>query len=517
MRCKPLAITFVFVAAMALGSSNSLTPNSYACDTMVALPDATVTGTTILGKNSDRPIWDCQPIFLHPAREGGGTLQLEYRSIPDTGSIATVGSSPYWCWGYEEGQNEFGVTIGNEAIFTKTFAEAVKSPPAEEGLLGMDILRLALERGKTAHEAMRVITDMTSKYGQWGSGVPCFEHAAGGYDNSYIVADAKEAYIVETCGNRWAVKRVTKGVYTISNEPTIRCMWFDMSPDLIDYAIKQGWWPEELRDSFDFAYALNNPGAARHLSHPRIMRSTQLLKEKQGEICPRYMMRVLRDHYDTTFLKGPKYNAADPDFQTLCMHVSPPNFTWGNTASSCVGIIYDVEKDKRLPEFWWTPVSPCNGAYVPFFAQGSKIPQICSTAGTAGKTVTPPPQAKQDSFSANSYWWLFRELMDKTKGDAVMSYPGYYSVRNPIVRAVFDDLEKKFAARCWKVNQHAAKLYLAGNKAAAATLLDKFTADCVNKVIDRMARIKKAFEVIGDPAKPEWSKYSVLDDTGFPK
>jgi hypothetical protein len=37
-----------------------------------------------------------------------------------------------------------------------------------------------------------------------------------------------------------------------------------MSPDLIDYCINQGWWPEELRDSFDFAYALNNPAAARH-------------------------------------------------------------------------------------------------------------------------------------------------------------------------------------------------------------------------------------------------------------
>lgn len=490
----------------------------WACDTMVALPDATTTGTTILGKNSDRPIWDCQPMFLYPARDGGGTLKLEYRSIPDTGAYATVGSSPYWCWGYEEGQNEFGVTIGNEAIFTKVFVEATRNPPAREGLLGMDILRLALERGKTAKEAMRVICDLVSKYGQWGSGVPTFDHAGGGYDNSYIVADAKEAYIVETLGNRWAVKRVTSGVYSISNEPSIRTEWYDMSPDLIDYAIRQGWWPEELRDSFDFAYAMNNPGAARHLSHPRTMRSMQLLTEnKDGGVSPRWMMRVLRDHYDTTFLKGPKYNAADPDFQTLCMHVSAPNFTWGNTASSCVAVIYDIDRDKMLPEFWWTPVSPCNGAYVPFFAQGSTIPQICSTAGTAGKTVTAPPEAKQDSFSSSSYWWLFRELMDLTKGDAVMSYPGYFNVRNPIVRAVFDDLERNFAAASWKVNKDAAKLYLAGNKRAAANILDRFTASCVDQVLDKMARIKRAYKVIGGPAKPDWLKYSVLDATGYPK
>jgi secernin len=154
---------------------------------------------------------------------------------------------------------------------------------------------------------------------------------------------------------------------------------------------------------------------------------------------------------------------------------------------------------------------------VPFFAQGSKIPEICSKAGTAGKTVTAPPEAKQDSFSSGSYWWLFRELMDLTKGDAVMSYPGYFNVRNPIVRAVFDDLEKKFAAQCWKVNKMAAASYLAGDKDTAAKILDEFTAGCVDQVLDKMARIKKAYQALGDPPKPDWAKYSVLDATGFPK
>ena len=110
-----------------------------------------------------------------------------------------------------------------------------------------------------------------------------------------------------------------------------------------------------------------------------------------------------------------------------------------------------------------------------------------------------------------------RELMDLTKGDAVMSYPGYFNVRNPIVRAVFDDLERNFAAASWKVNKDAAKLYLAGNKRAAANILDRFTASCVDQVLDKMARIKRAYKVIGGPAKPDWLKYSVLDATGYPK
>lgn len=31
-------------------------------------------------------------------------------------------------------------------------------------------------------------------------------------------------------------------------------------------------------------------------------------------------MRILRDHYEGTFLGGPYFNAALPDFLTLCMH-----------------------------------------------------------------------------------------------------------------------------------------------------------------------------------------------------
>jgi len=466
---------------------------SYACDTMVALPDATTTGTTILGKNSDRPIYDCQPLMFNARAKhaSGSALKLEYVEIPQVAeTYATIGSSPYWCWGYEEGINEFGVAIGNEAIFTKTFTKGVADCKAGQepsrGLLGMDLLRLGLERGKTAREALEVITKLVEKYGQWGSGVPCVGDIQGGYDNSYIITDAKEAWVLETVGKRWIAKRFTKGVTSISNEPSIRCHWDLTSPDLIDFAVEQGWWPADKKDSFDFGLAYIDFKTPLHLSHARAMRSRELLgQKKEGEVCPRWMMRTLRDHYDTTFLQGPYFNAALPDFLSICMHVSPAAFTWGNTASSAVFIL--PESKERLPVFWWTPCPPCTGLYIPFFVHGSKLPSILSQAGKAGKSVTPPPEAVQDQYSPDSWWWQFRELIDMVKGDEIGSK---YNERQPMVRAAFDELEKKFAAEAWKAEQKAVALRKAGKVKEATAVLDEFMAKCVEEGLAAVKALK---------------------------
>jgi hypothetical protein len=98
------------------------------CDTWVALKDATAARRVLFAKNSDRTVFDCQPLFLHPRRAwpAGATIDLGRISIPQAAETnATLGSSPYWCWGYEEGMNEFGVVIGNEGVFTKPLLDAL--------------------------------------------------------------------------------------------------------------------------------------------------------------------------------------------------------------------------------------------------------------------------------------------------------------------------------------------------------------------------------------------------------
>lgn len=460
------------------------------CDTWVALRDVTSSGSVIFAKNSDRPIFDCQPLSLSPRASwpAGAVVQLEYLALPQVAeTYATLGAGPYWCWGYESGVNEHRVAIGNEAIFTRTYHElAAASREGERpplGVLGMDLIRLALERSRTAAQAVETMGRIVEQHGQFGSAVPGKDHAAGGYDNAFIVADPAEAWVFEALGRRWVARRVPSGSASISNQVSARGAWDAGSADLAEYARTQGWWPAAA--PLDVAQAYGSETVPRQVSQIRAARSQELLAKRHGRITEQWMMRIARDHYEGTFLRGPAFDPANPDFHTLCMHVSPADFTWGNTASGCVVELRDAPDAPLV--FWWTPGPPCNGCYVPFFVHGTRLPEIVSRAGTAGKRTVAPPDAPIDTWAPDSYWWLFRELIDRVKGDAVRSLPGYYQRRNRLVRARFDPLEQAFAAETPAVLERYAAT-------GGAAVLDGFTARCVEQVVAALRELLAEFE-----------------------
>jgi secernin len=358
----------------------------------------------------------------------------------------------------------------------------------------MDLVRLALERCQSAGQAVELIGRLVEQYGQFGSGLPASDHARGGYDNSFMIADPSEAWVLEAVGTRWAARRIAQPYASISNQPSIRTAWDQGSPDLATYAVEQGWWPAGAQGSFDFARAYIDQNVARQLSHIRAMRSSQLLADQSGRVGVPWMMRMARDHYEDTFLHGPYFDAADPDFLSLCMHVSPAQFTWGNTASSCVAAL--PSGAEQLPIFWWTPGPPCNGCYVPFFVHGSRLPAIVSSAGTFGKRVAAPDQAHEDEFSADSYWWLFRRLMDAVKGDPLRSLPDHYESRNRMVRERFDPIEQAFMAETPDVVGKAASL-VGTDKPAAVDLLDAFTAKCLRTTVTALRDLLALFDSEG--------------------
>ncbi|MFX1392297.1 MAG: peptidase C69 [Promethearchaeota archaeon] len=251
------------------------------CDTFVALGNSTKDGIVIFGKNSDRLINEAQLITYAPRMRysKGDNLKCTHISIPQiTETAEVILSQPFWIWGGEMGANEYGVVIGNEAI-------ATKEPLKNTGLLGMDLLRLGLERGKTAKQALDVIIALLEKYGQGGA-----HHQTGAnYHNSMIIVDPRDAYILEMAGDWWIVE-IVKNFRSISNDISIRGKGDMRREGMIQHAIEAGY----SNDDNDFDFALTFASAQSFPSY--IECSMRQLSQNEGEITPEMMMKFLREH-----------------------------------------------------------------------------------------------------------------------------------------------------------------------------------------------------------------------------
>lgn len=178
------------------------------CDTLCKVGK----NTTLFAKNSDREPDELQLVEYYPRSERTGKTKATYIEVEYVGETnAVVVSRPYWMWGAEMGVNEHGVAIGNQAIFSRRKQE-------EKALLGMDLVRLGLEKGRSAREALEAILHYLEAYGVGGSNSanhPLY------YDNSFLIVDRNEGYILETEGKEYEFQRVEEAD-SISNYPRLR-------------------------------------------------------------------------------------------------------------------------------------------------------------------------------------------------------------------------------------------------------------------------------------------------------
>lgn len=298
------------------------------CDTLCV---RTVNGM-VFAKNSDRHPDEAQVVEAHERRPAGSHLATQYLTLDDPGAFAFTGSRPTWLWGVEHGVNEYGVAIGNEKIWTVDRPQDL--PPA---LLGMDLVRLGLERARSADDALVIMTGLLEQHGQGGSGEP---HANEPYFSSFLVVDPDTAWIIETSARTWAARRIDQGGCAISNRISLRDDWTlassNVAPgtDFDAYRL-----PSMPTGVADHRLAITNDAAAHAQSVADVA-------------------AVLRSHGTHT---GPPPNAgADWDGFTVCMH--RPDLHAQTTASMIASLAGDA------PLRTWTCLgNPCSSVYVPAF------------------------------------------------------------------------------------------------------------------------------------------------------
>jgi secernin len=333
----------------------------------------------VFAKNSDRHPDEPQVIETFDRRPPGPTLATQYLTIADVGASAFTGSRPTWLWGVEHGVNEHGVAIGNEKIWTIDRPQDL--PPA---LLGMDLVRLGLERAKTADDALIVITGLLEQHGQGGSGEP---HANEPYFSSFLVVDNAAAWIIETSNRTWAARRVDQGGCAISNRVSLTDNWTLASKNVT------------AGTSFDTYRLTAVPTAvADH-------RLAVTANASQHARTIADVAAVLRSH--GTHPGPPPEPGEDWNGFTVCMHRGDLH------AQTTASMITSLPDDAPV-RIWACLGNPCCGVYVPGF-----------------------PPALAPELSDPEQWQRFARLRDRVEAD-----PGTL----PMIRAVLDPVEAELWA-----------------------------------------------------------------------
>ncbi len=346
------------------------------CDTFVARGEATSDGAMIFGKNSDREPNEAQVLEFHARRRNGAgeSVRLTYLTIPQVAETrAVLLSRPFWMWGAEIGANEDGVVIGNEAVWTKM---PLSRKP---GITGMDMLRLALERSGTAAQALETIASLLSDYGQ--GGICGYQDKRMTYHNSFLIADPRDAWVLETAGPLWAARKVQETA-SISNGLSIGEDIDLVHPDLIDTARRKGWLKKGETFHFSRCYSdwfYTTFSACRR----RRRRSLDLLQEKKGKVDASAAMAILRDHEAADYRPDGHFLGS-----RICAHA-------GNTLARKSTQTTASLVARLAPagfELWATgTAAPCTSVFKPVWFGENVLPEL-----------GPAPAGRAD---AATLWW----------------------------------------------------------------------------------------------------------------
>lgn len=316
------------------------------CDMVAALGQATVNGVSLFGLNRHGPRspWPLLRRTAGATHAPGTRLQISGHEVPQVRQTATVlGSGQPGSWGLTHGINEHKVAVGLATWTSKLVGAA-------PGLDGTDLVRLTLERSHSAQSAQEVLTDLIARHGQGRGGAP--EER----DHVYLIADPREALVIEAAGSFWAAGECQQ-VRAVSDTAMIRQDWQRVAPGLVAHAIAAGWWQDD-GTKIDFSGSLGAHPPSHAAALKRWGRATLLLEQQNGHIDLWFLRRMLADHFEGTVrrhvpgktsmlptLACSFLSALDPDPEALAM-------AWCAFGAPTQAVYFPVFLDGALPGFF---------------------------------------------------------------------------------------------------------------------------------------------------------------------
>jgi len=454
-------------------------PRAEACTNLLVTKGASADGSVIITYTCDG---EFHPHLRYSAAadyEPGESLEIKDRAGTVRGRIKQVRHT----------YAVVGLMNEQQLAISETTFDGRQELQNPDGLLHYwDLMRLALQRAKTAREAIKVMTDLVAEYGYRSTG------------ESISIADTQEAWILEIIGPGpggkgavWVARRIPDGYISChANKARIgefplddpeNCLY---SENVISFAVEKGYYDPDSGEPFRFceAYCPATPKNRRYADgrvwsffrraapsqdfSPDYFRGVEgsepypLWVKPDKKLSVAAVFALMRDHFEGTDFDMTKGVDAGPygtpnRWRPIHWTIDGVEYGWERPISTQqTGFTFVSQSRAWLPDpiggvYWYGVDDTYFTCYVPLYCGIDALPESY-TIGTLGK------------FSWDSAWWVF---------NFVANYANLrYSDMRPEIQAVQRDLEGTLLALQPAVEKTAVELYKSDPKLMTRYLTD---------------------------------------------
>lgn len=493
----------VFLTILAL-LSGSMIANLMACTNFLITKGASVDGSVMISYSADSHVLYGELYYWPAATYPEGTMMDVYEW--DTGKFLGKIEQATQTYNVVGNMNEHQVAI------SETTYGGLRELGSQSGAI-IDygsLIYLALQRSKSAREAIKVMTGLVDKYGYYSSG------------ESFSIADPNEAWIMELIGKGeghkgavWVALRIPDGYIsahanqarittfpladgrksiTYDNidrifDPEVECVY---ATDVISFAREKGYYDGKDKNfSFSDTYAPVSFGGARfcevrvwsmfrqvkegmdkyfdYASGHNLENRMPLWIKPDRKIAVEDVMDFMRDHLEGTSLDMTVDIGAGPfgnpyRWRPLTWEVDGVVYCNERaTATQQTGFVFVTQSRSWLPDpvggiHWFGVDDAASAVFVPMYCGITDVPQAYETGN-----------GSMMEFTFDAAFWVFNMVSN-------FAYTRY-NVIHPEIRTKQTDIENTFLEQTEKIDRQAAELYENGNEQEAIELITDYSVN----------------------------------------